>query len=196
MRSERLFAFVDAVIAVIITIMVLDLRPPARPDFRALAQTAPTFLSYVLSFVYVAIYWTNHHHFFALVKRVNGADLWANLHLVFWLSLIPFATAWLGAHPAGLAPTVVYGADLLATALAWRLMQTVIIHHQGADSALARAIGSDVKGRITPVIYLTGIALAFVTPIAADACYVLVALMWLIPDRRIERAVAASADPS
>jgi uncharacterized membrane protein len=196
MRSERLSAFVDAVIAVVITIMVLDLRPPARPDFRALAEAAPTFLSYVLSFIYVAIYWTNHHHFFALVKRVNGAVLWANLHLVFWLSLIPFATAWLGAHPASLAPTVVYGAALLAAALAWSLMQTVIIRHQGADSALARAVGSDVKGRITPVIYLTGIALAFVTPIAADACYVLVALMWLIPDRRVERAVTASADPS
>jgi uncharacterized membrane protein len=126
---------------------------------------------------------------------VNGAVLWANLHLVFWLSLIPFATAWLGSHPASLAPTVVYGAVLLAAALAWWLMQVVIIRHQGADSALARAVGADVKGRITAAIYLTGIALAFVAPIAADACYVLVALLWLIPDRRVERAVMGSADP-
>jgi uncharacterized membrane protein len=196
MRSERLSAFVDAVIAVVITIMVLDLRPPAHPDFRSLAEAAPTFLSYVLSFVYVAIYWNNHHHFFALVKRVNGAVLWANLHLVFWLSLIPFATAWLGAHPASLAPTVVYGADLLAAALAWALMQRVIIRYQGADSVLARAVGSDIKGRISPVIYLSGIVLAFVTPIAADACYVLAALLWLIPDRRVERAVMGATDLS
>jgi uncharacterized membrane protein len=195
-KSERLSTFVDAVIAVVITIMVLDLRAPARPDFRGLEEAAPTFLSYILSFIYVAIYWTNHHHFFALVKRVNGAVLWANLHLVFWLSLIPFTTAWLGAHPASLAPTIVYGAVLLAAALAWSLMQTVIIRYQGADSALARAVGSDFKGRISPVIYLTGIALAFATPIAADACYVLGALLWLIPDRRVERAVTSSADPS
>ena len=194
MTSERLSAFVDAVIAVVITIMVLDLKPPARPDFQALTQSAPTFFGYVLSFVYVAIYWTNHHHFFALVKRVNGAVLWANLHLVFWISLIPFATAWLGAHPGSLAPTVVYGVSLLACALAWWVMQAVIIRHQGPHSALARAVGRDIKGRLTWAIYAAGIALAFITPMAADACYVLVALMWLIPDRRVERVVAASAD--
>jgi uncharacterized membrane protein len=189
MTSERLSAFVDGVMAVIITIMVLELKTPDGSDFRALTAAFPTLLGYVLSFVYVAIYWTNHHHFFNLVRRVNGAILWANLHLLFWLSLVPFTTAWVGRHPFSPVPTAVYGASLLAAALAWLLMQLVIIHYQGAGSALAKALGPDLKGRVSPVIYLVGIAAAFFSTIAADVCFVAAAALWLIPDRRVERAV-------
>ena len=188
MDKDRLVAFSDGVIAVIITIMVLELKAPHDGSFGALRDSAPTFLSYVLSFVYVAIYWNNHHHFFHLVPRVNGALLWANLHLLFWLSLVPFTTSWLGEHPSAAAPTAVYGISLLMAAVAWYVMQAVIVRTLGRTSALARALGRDIKGRISPGLYLAGIAAAFVDTRISDAIYVLVALMWLVPDRRMERA--------
>jgi uncharacterized membrane protein len=189
-EKDRLVAFSDGVIAVIITIMVLELKAPHGDSLGALAAVAPTFLSYVLSFVYVAIYWNNHHHLFALVSRVSGGVLWANLHLLFWLSLIPFATSWVGEHPSEPIPTALYGVSLLIPALAWMVMQRVIIRNEGgSSSALARALGSDWKGKLSPALYLAGVAASFLHTLVADALYVLVALLWLIPDRRIERAL-------
>jgi TMEM175 potassium channel family protein len=189
-EKDRLVAFSDGVIAVIITIMVLELKAPHDTSLGALREAAPVFLSYVLSFLYVAIYWNNHHHFFTLVERVNGATLWANLHLLFWLSLIPLATSWLGEHPAAPVPTAIYGVALLMPAVAWYVLQTVITRAQsGGGSVLARALGRDVKGKLSPPLYLAGVALAFVDARISDAIYVLVALMWLVPDRRIERVV-------
>ncbi|MDD2878579.1 MAG: TMEM175 family protein [Acidiphilium sp.] len=190
MENDRLAAFSDGVIAVIITIMVLDLKIPHGASFSALAVAAPTFVSYILSFVYVAIYWNNHHHFFQLVPRVTGTILWANLHLLFWLSLIPFATAWLGEHHTAPVPTALYGVALLMAALAWYILQTTIIHTQGQASALSKAVGRDIKGKISPILYTAGILLAFVDTIIADALYAVVAIFWLIPDRRVERAVS------
>jgi len=188
-EKDRLVAFSDGVIAVIITIMVLDLRAPHEATLQALWQTAPAFVTYALSFVYVAIYWNNHHHFMYLVRRVGGALLWANMHLLFWLSLVPFATSWVGEHHAASVPTAVYGVALLMPALAWYLLQRVIIQRQGRDSPLARALGRDLKGKVSPLFYAAGIGLSFVNTWISDAIYVLVALMWLVPDRRIERAV-------
>ncbi len=189
MTRDRLTAFIDGVVAVIITIMVLDLKAPESADLEGLLAVGPKFLSYVLSFVYVAIYWNNHHHFFQLVERVTGSILWANLHLLFWLSLIPFATGWLGEHPRAAVPTAVYGVSLLMPAIAWYLMQWTIISHQGRDSALRRAIGRDLKGKIAPVLYLLGIAAAFVSSWVADVIYAAVAAMWLVPDRRVEASL-------
>jgi uncharacterized membrane protein len=186
MDRDRLTAFTDGVLAVIITIMVLELKPPHGTGFRDLVAEWPVFVSYVLSFVYVAIYWNNHHHFFHLVKTVNGAVMWANLHLLFWLSTIPFTTAWMGENYAAAAPTALYGASLLMSAVAFYVMQATIIRHQGADSALARAVGRDRKGRLSPLAYLTGMGLAFVSPAAADLIYMGMALVWLAPDRRVE----------
>ena len=186
---ERLTAFTDGVVAVIITIMVLDLKAPDSAHFAALAAIGPKFLGYVLSFVYVAIYWNNHHHFFQLVERVSGSILWANLHLLFWLSLIPFATDWLGQHPGAPIPTATYGAALLMPAVAWYVLQWTIIRHQGPDSALRRAIGRDIKGKIAPLLYLIGIAASFVQGWIADALYAAVAIMWLVPDRRVEASL-------
>jgi uncharacterized membrane protein len=195
-EKDRLLAFSDGVIAVVITIMVLELKAPHEPTLAALAASAPVFLSYVLSFVYVAIYWNNHHHFYSLVDRVDGATLWANLHLLFWLSLVPFTTSWLGEHPLAPAPTAVYGVSLLAPALAWYVMQIVLIRgHGGPESALAKALGSDLKGKLSPALYLAGIALAFIDARLSDALYALVALMWLIPDRRMEKAVRETSTP-
>jgi len=191
MQKERLTAFTDGVVAVIITIMVLELKPPEGTDLAALARLAPTFLSYVLSFIYVAIYWNNHHHFFSLVEHVDGAVLWANLHLLFWLSLIPFTTAWMGQHYQAVLPTAVFGLSLLAPALAWWVMQAAIIRRQGPDSALKAAVGRDLKGKLSGVLYLAGVVAAFLSTYLADAFYLGVALMWLIPDRRIERRVGA-----
>jgi uncharacterized membrane protein len=189
-EKDRLVAFSDGVIAVIITIMVLELKAPPDAGLDALKEAAPVFLSYVLSFIYVAIYWNNHHHFFALAGRVSGTVLWANLHLLFWLSLIPFATSWLGAHPAAAAPTAVYGASLLMPALAWYGLQLALFEQQkGEGATLARALGGDLKGKLSPFLYLAGIGLAFVNPWMSDAIYVFVALLWLVPDRRIERAM-------
>ena len=193
MGRDRLTAFSDGVIAVIITIMVLDLKAPHEVTLAALLHEAPSFLGYALSFVYVGIYWNNHHHLFHLVERVDGALLWANLHLLFWLSLIPFATGWLGAHPTAPAPTATYGAALLMPALAWWIMQAAIIRAQDRDPhqdpALVRAIARNLKGRASPPLYVVGILLAFVDIRVSDALYAAVALMWLVPDRRIETAV-------
>jgi uncharacterized membrane protein len=186
-EKDRLLAFSDGVIAIIITIMVLELKVPHEPTLAALAAVWPVFLSYVLSFLYVAIYWNNHHHFLHLVRRVNGAMLWANMHLLFWLSLIPFATAWMGENHFAPVPTAVYGVALLMPALAWQGLQWVIIRTHGRDSGLAPAIGRDVKGKLSLVLYAAGIVLAFADTRLAGAIYVLVALFWLIPDRRIER---------
>jgi uncharacterized membrane protein len=189
MTKERLTAFTDGVLAVVITIMVLELKPPHGAEPAALLPLVPTFAGYLLSFIYVAIYWNNHHHFFSLVRSVNGAILWANIHLLFWLSLVPFTTAWLGDHPAAAIPTAVYGVSLLMPAVAWYVMQSVIVAHEGRDSALAKALGPDLKGKLSPAIYLAGVGFAFVSPWVSDALYVAVALMWLVPDLRMERRV-------
>jgi uncharacterized membrane protein len=182
--------FSDGVIAIIITIMVLELKVPHGADWEALRKLLPVFLSYVLSFTYIAIYWNNHHHLLHTCKRVNGAILWANTHLLFWLSLIPFATAWLGENHVASLPTALYGVALLMPAIAYYVLQTAIVRVNGAGSSLAKALGADVKGKISPLLYLAGIALAFVAPWLSIALYALVALIWLIPDRRIEKAIA------
>lgn len=189
MEKDRLLAFSDGVIAIIITIMVLELKAPPDASLGGLAEVTPVFLSYVLSFVYVAIYWNNHHHLFHLVRHVNGMILWANMHLLFWLSLIPFATRWMGENHFAPVPTAVYGFALLMPALAWDGLQLVIVRLQGRDSVLARAIGRDIKGKVSPVLYVMGILFSFLNTWIADAIYVLVALMWFIPDQRIERAI-------
>ena len=190
MQKERLTAFSDGVIAIIITIMVLELKAPHGERLGDLLRLWPTFSSYVLSFVYVAIYWNNHHHLLATVGRVNGAILWANMHLLFWLSLIPFATAWLGENHFAAMPTALYGGALLAASIAYFILQAAILRTQGADSPLSRALGADIKGKISPVLYASAIGLAFLRPWLANAVYVAVALMWLIPDRRIEKLFA------
>jgi uncharacterized membrane protein len=189
MGRNRLEAFSDGVIAIIITIMVLELHVPHGADWNALAGIAPSFASYVLSFIYVAIYWNNHHHLLHTVTRVDGLILWANSFLLFWLSIIPAATAWMGQNLLAPVPTAVYGAVLLMPAIAYFLLQRAIIHGQGEKSVLAEALGSDLKGRLSPLFYLAGIALAFVNPWLSMAAYVLVAIMWLIPDRRIVNAI-------
>jgi uncharacterized membrane protein len=191
MNKERLSAYTDAVMAVIVTIMVLELKPPHGADLASLAASAPLFFSYVLSFVYVSIYWANHHHFFQLVDEVDGAVLWANLHLLFWLSLVPFTTAWMGEHPTAPIPVAVYGVSLLMPAIAWLIMQATIIHRQGKGSRLKAMIGDDLKGKLSTAIYLAGIIAAFVNTWIADAFYLAVLLMWLIPDRRVERMLEA-----
>ena len=195
MGKDRLLAFSDGVVAIIITIMVLDLKVPQEPTLAALSQVTPFFLCYVLSFVYVAIYWNNHHHFFHLVHRVSGPLLWANMHLLFWLSLIPFATAWMGENHFATIPTALYGVSLLMPALAWYGMQLAIIATRADDAHLARAIGADIKGKISPPLYLAGILAAFLDPRLSWAIYVVVAMMWIVPDRRIERAVRQAPPP-
>jgi uncharacterized membrane protein len=186
MGKDRLAAFSDGVIAIIITIMVLELKVPHGASWSTLAGVLPNFISYVLSFIYLAIYWNNHHHLLHTVTRVDGAILWANSHLLFWLSLIPAATAWMGENLLAPLPTAVYGAVLLMPAIAYYLLQKAIVRKQGAHSVLATALGSDMKGKLSPVLYIAGIALAFITPWLSILIYVLVAVMWLIPDRRIE----------
>jgi uncharacterized membrane protein len=192
MGKDRLTAFSDGVIAILITIMVLELRIPHGADLQALSSVAPNFLTYVLSFIYLAIYWNNHHHLLHTVTRVDGLILWANSNLLFWLSLVPAATAWMGENLAAPLPTAFYGAVLLMPALAYYLLQRAIVHRQGEHSVLAQALGRDVKGKLSPVFYAVGIVLAFVYPWASVAIYVLVALMWFVPDRRIEKTVAES----
>ena len=192
MGKERLAAFSDGVLAIIITIMVLDLRVPHGDDLAALRPVLPVFLSYVLSFVYVGIYWNNHHHLLAVTERVDGAVLWANMHLLFWLSLVPFATGWLGENHFAPVPTAAYGALLLAASLAYWVLQRTILSVQGSGSKLAAALGNDLKGKLSPIFYTLAIVLAFVSPWIADGLYVLVALMWLVPDQRIERVVSES----
>jgi len=189
MGKDRLTAFSDGVIAIIITIMVLELKVPHGADWPALRGVAPAFVSYVLSFVYLAIYWNNHHHMLHTVTRVDGLILWANSHLLFWLSLVPAATAWLGENFLAPLPTAVYGVTLLLPAIAYFLLQTAIVHRQGRHSVLARAVGRDIKGKISPLLYAAAVVLAFVAPWLSIAIYALVAVMWLIPDRRIERVL-------
>ena len=189
MEKDRLGAFSDGVIAIIITIMVLELKVPHGAEWAALTKLVPVFLSYVLSFIYIAIYWNNHHHLMHIVTHVNGLILWANTHLLFWLSLIPFATGWMGENHFAPLPTAVYGAALLMPGLAYYLLQLAIMRTQGSHSSLAKALGNDVKGKISPVLYVAAIPLAFVSPWISCGIYVLVALMWVIPDRRIAKAV-------
>ena len=189
MESNRLEAFSDGVLAIIITIMVLELKVPHGADLAALRPLLPVFLSYVLSFIYVGIYWNNHHHLFHSTKHVSGGILWANLHLLFWLSLFPFTTAWMGENHLAPTPTAVYGFVLLMAAIAYYILQRAIIAQQGRDSLLAAALGRDWKGKLSPVLYLAAIPLAFVSPWISSGLYAFVALMWLIPDRRIERVL-------
>ena len=180
----------DGVVAIIITIMVLELKAPEEAGLEALHELWPVFFAYALSFIYVAIYWNNHHHYFHLVSRVNGSVLWANFHLLFWLSLIPFSTAWLGEHPFAPGPTALYGVSLVMPAFAWLIMQHVIVRMQGTNSPLKAVLGQDFKGRVSPLLYLTGIVLSFWAPWAALLCYLVVTLLWLVPDRRIEKMMA------
>ena len=187
MKTGRLEAFSDGVLAIIITIMVLELKVPHGADLAALVPLVPVFLAYVLSFAYLGIYWNNHHHLFQAAERVNGAVLWANLHLLFWLSLIPVVTGWAGENHAAALPTALYGVVLLMSALAYWILQGALIAGNGRDSALAQALGTDWKGKLSPVLYLLAIGLAFVRPWLADALYVAVALMWIVPDPRIAR---------
>jgi len=189
MEKNRLEAFSDGVLAIIITIMVLELKAPHGADFAALEPLLPVFLSYVLSFVYVGIYWNNHHHMFQTTKRVNGGILWANLHLLFWLSLFPFSTAWIGESHMAPAPIAAYGVVLLMAGVAYLVLQRLIIVQQGPDSLLAAAIGRDWKGRLSAFAYLAAIPLAFVSPWISIGLYTSAACTWLIPDRRIERVL-------
>ena len=190
MSRTRLEAFSDAVIAIVMTIMVLELRPPHEATLEAIRPLIPVFLSYALSFVYLGIYWNNHHHMFTVVERVNGKILWANLHLLFWLSLFPFMTAWLGESGFGEVAAAGYGATSLLAAIAYFILQLTIISEQGSESKLAQAIGRDLKGKVSPLLYLAGIFVASLNRWVSVGIYVFVALMWLIPDRRIETALA------
>jgi uncharacterized membrane protein len=192
MGNTRLEAFSDGVIAILITIMVLELKVPDGAQFLSLIPVIPLFLNYALSFVYLGIYWNNHHHLLHACNRVTGAILWANLHLLFWLSLIPVTTAWMSQNHNDTAPSVLYGADLLMAAIAYFILEQLIIASQGDESLLKRAIGRDLKGKLSPVLYLSAILAAFWSPPVAQAIYLLVALIWLIPDRRIERVVSDS----
>jgi uncharacterized membrane protein len=187
MNTNRLEAFSDGVLAIIITIMVLELKIPTVDSLEGLRPVLPVLCSYVLSFIYVGIYWNNHHHMFQIAKCVSGGILWANLHLLFWLSLFPFTTAWMGENHLAKVPTAVYGLVLLMAALAYFLLQNRIIAQEGKDSPLAKAIGIDWKGKISPLFYLLAIPLAFVKPLMSGMLYILVALIWLVPDPRIER---------
>ncbi len=189
MAKGRLEAFSDGVIAIIITIMVLEMKVPHGDRLQDLAPLLPVFLSYVLSFLYVGIYWNNHHHMLHASTGVSGAMLWANLHLLFWLSLFPFATGWMGETHFTVAPTVLYGVVLLMAAIAYYLLQQTIIHGQGRDSILKKAIGRDWKGKLSPVLYLVAIVATLRSPWIAQAVYVAAALIWLIPDRRIENVL-------
>ena len=193
MKTSRLEAFSDAVLAIIITIMVLELQVPEEPTLSALGDSATGFLTYLLSFVYIGIYWNNHHHMFHVVEHVDGLVLWANLHLLFWLSLYPFTTAWMDETDLARTPLVVYGLNLLAAGVAYYLLQLAIFRTP-SGARLRVAVGRDLKGKSSPVIYLAGILLAFVSTWLAIACYVAVAIMWLIPDRRVERFVTATDD--
>ena len=191
MGTQRLEAFSDGVIAVIITIMVLEMKAPHGADLEALRPVIPVFLSYVLSFVYIGIYWNNHHHLLHVTQRVSGGILWANLHLLFWLSLVPFVTQWMGENHFAAIPVAIYGVVLLMAAIAYWILLRVILAKEGRRSLLADAVGVDLKGNLSPVLYLFGIVAAFRWPWVAGVAYVSVALMWLVPDRRIERALAS-----
>ena len=189
MNKMRLETFSDGVLAIIITIMVLELKVPHGSDFKSLQSIWPVFVSYILSFIYLAIYWNNHHHMLQTVKRINGSILWANLHLLFWLSLVPFVTGWMGENHFAPFPVAAYGIVLLMAAIAYFILQTSIIRRDGKDSLLARAIGRDIKGKISPILYVIAILSTFFNAWIAGAIYIFVALIWLIPDKRIERVI-------
>jgi len=190
MDKNRLEAFSDGVLAIIITIMVLEMKAPHGTDLSSLRPLVSVFLSYILSFVYLGIYWNNHHHMLHITERVSGPILWANLHLLFWLSLIPFVTRWMGENHFASAPTAIYGFVLLMAAIAYWVLQRMIMANQGRDSLLAVAVGKDFKGKLSPVLYLIAIPSAFIHQWIAGAIYVLVALIWLVPDPRIERVLS------
>ncbi len=190
MSKGRLEAFSDGVVAILITILVLELRVPRGGDWGALRPLLPVFLTYVLSFVFLGIYWNNHHHMLHLADRINGKILWANLHLLFWLSLVPFVTGWMGENHFAAVPTAAYGAVLLMAAVAYTILESAIIAEQGPESRLAAAVGTDLKGKLSIALYAAAIALAFANQWLSDGLYVVVALMWLVPDRRIEARVA------
>jgi uncharacterized membrane protein len=190
MGKNRLEAFSDGVIAIIITIMVLELKVPHNIEWQALGPLIPVLLSYVLSFIYVGIYWNNHHHLLHAARQVNGGILWANLHLLFWLSLIPFATGWMGENHAATLPVALYGVVLLMAGFAYAILSRTLVSHHGQDSTLARAMGKDLKGKLSLLLYAVAIPLAFVNSWIAISLYVTVAIMWFIPDRRIENSLA------
>ena len=192
MQKTRLEAFSDGVLAIIITIMVLELKVPHGEDFGALQPLLPVFLSYVLSFVYVGIYWNNHHHMLHTVKHVSGGVLWANLHLLFWLSLFPFVTAWMGENHFASLPSAIYGGVLMMAGIAYWILSSAIIRQDGKDSLLAKAIGKDFKGKLSVVLYATAIILSLFSHWISQAIYIFVALMWLVPDKRIERVLTQS----
>jgi uncharacterized membrane protein len=192
MTKGRLEAFSDGVIAIIITIMVLELRVPHGTDLAALTPILPLFLTYVMSFVYLGIYWNNHHHMLHVTERVNGKILWANLHLLFWLSLVPFVTGWMGENHFAALPTALYGVVMLSAAIAYLILELAIVAHHGSQSRLASAVGKEVKGKVSLVLYAAAIPLAFVNQWISTVLYVAVALMWLIPDPRIESTLRRS----
>jgi uncharacterized membrane protein len=195
MQKGRLEAFSDGVLAIILTIMVLELKVPHGADFTALRLLLPVFLSYVLSFLYVGIYWNNHHHLLGSARQINGSVLWPNLHLLFWLSLVPFATGWMGENHFAPATLAVYGGILMGSAVAYFILQNRLIAvNGGPDGQLARAVGRDWKGKLSPVLYLVGIVSSFWLPWFSGGCYVFVALMWLVPDRRIERTFQGNSE--
>ncbi len=190
MTTSRLEAFSDGVLAIIITIMVLELKAPEDISLDALAPIIPTFISYLFSFIYLGIYWNNHHHLFQATQKVNGKILWANLHLLFWLSLIPFTTSWIGEHHTISIPVALYGFVLLMSAVAFFVLQWTIVKNHPVDFPLRKALGRDFKGKISMVLYLTGIGLSFINPWLAILCYALVAVIWFVPDRRFEKSMA------
>ena len=190
MGKGRLEAFSDGVLAVIITIMVLEMKAPQGADLAALTAVLPVFLVYVLSFVYIGIYWNNHHHMLHAVERIDGRSMWANLHLLFWLSLVPFVTGWMGENHFAAVPTALYGAVLLMAAVSYTLLQMALVRANGRHAVLAHAVGRDFKGKISIVLYVAGILLAFVHQAISDGLYLLVALIWFVPDQRIEKVAA------
>lgn len=196
MEKNRLEAFSDGVMAIIITIMVLEFKTPETADWAGLASIFPTLLSYLLSFIYVGIYWNNHHHMIKLATDVSGRILWANLHLLFWLSLVPFMTRWMDESGFATVPVFIYGVNLLLTAMAYTVLQKALVRRQGKDGPLATALGTSFKERISPFIYLVGCALTFLSPLLGVAAYAAVAAIWLVPDRRLERALVDTTGPA
>jgi uncharacterized membrane protein len=194
MGKERLAAFSDGVVAIIITIMVLELKVPHGTALADLVPVLPVFLSYVLSFIYVGIYWNNHHHMLTLTRSVSGPILWANMNLLFWLSIVPFTSAWMGENQLSTIPVALYGGVLIMNAVAYTILMTMLIAHEGPDSPLARAMGADLKGKLSLAIYALAIGVAFVRPLISVVLYVVVAAIWFIPDRRVERVLAAAGD--
>lgn len=192
MGKGRLEAFSDGVLAIIITIMVLELKVPHGDSLQSLIELTPIFLSYILSFIYVGIYWNNHHHMLHTVQKITGGILWANLHLLFWLSLVPFITGWMGENHFAALPTALYGVVMLMAAIAYYILQKTIMASQGESSVLKQALGTDIKGKVSPVLYLLAIGGACIKPWIADVLYALVALMWLVPDKRIEHVLRAN----